>query len=99
LFNASIYAGRSFVAIADAWWPDAGVVAEVDSREWHLSPADWEHTIRRHAAMTAHGILVLHFTPGQIHRDAAKVTADLRSAIVAGRGRAPLTLRTKPATA
>jgi very-short-patch-repair endonuclease len=99
LFNASIYAGRSFVAIADAWWPDAGVVAEVDSREWHLSPADWEHTIRRHAAMTAHGILVLHFTPGQIHRDGAKVTADLRSAIVAGRRRAPLTLRTKPATA
>ena len=49
--------------------------------------------------MTAHGILVLHFTPGQIHRDAAKVTADLRSAIVAGRRRAPLALRTKPATA
>jgi very-short-patch-repair endonuclease len=99
LFNASIYAGRSFVATADAWWPDAGVVAEVDSREWHLSPADWEHTVRRHAAMTAHGILVLHFTPGQIHRDAAQVAADLRSAITAGRKRPPLVLRTKPAAA
>jgi very-short-patch-repair endonuclease len=99
LFNASIYAGRSFIAIADAWWPDAGVAAEVDSREWHLSPADWEHTTRRHAAMTAHGILVLHFTPNQIHREAATVVADLRSALAAGRDRARLDLRTKPAAA
>ena len=99
LFNASIYAGQQFLAIADAWWPDAGVVAEVDSREWHLSPADWERTLRRHAAMTAHGILVLHFTPSQIHREGAKVAADLRSAIAAGRGRAQLPLRTRPASA
>jgi very-short-patch-repair endonuclease len=99
LFNAGIYAGQEFVAIADAWWPDAGVVAEVDSREWHLSPADWENTMKRHAAMTAHGILVLHFTPSQIRRDEATVAADLRSAIAAGRGRPPLALRTRPATA
>jgi very-short-patch-repair endonuclease len=99
LFNASIYAGRSFVATADAWWPDAGVAAEVDSREWHLSPADWERTVRRHAAMTAHGILVLHFTPSQIHRDGAKVVSDIRSALDAGGGRPQLTLRTKLAVA
>jgi very-short-patch-repair endonuclease len=98
LFNASIYVGRSFVATADAWWPEAGVAAEVDSREWHLSPADWERTVRRHAAMTALGILVLHFTPSQIHRDEAKVVSDIRSALGAG-GHPPLTLRTKPAVA
>jgi hypothetical protein len=54
--------------------------------------------MKRHAAMTAHGILVLHFTPSQIRRDAATVAADLRSAIAAGRVRASLALRTRPAT-
>jgi hypothetical protein len=38
LFNASLDLGDTFLAKPDAWWPDAGVAAEVDSREWHLSP-------------------------------------------------------------
>ncbi len=99
LFNARILAGRTLVAEADAWWPDAGVVAEVDSREWHLSPADWERTLRRHAAMTAHGILVLHFTPNTIRREPGRVAAEIRAAIKAGRARPALPLRTLPAAA
>lgn len=67
LFNARILADREFVAIADAWWPDAGVAAEVDSREWHLGPADWERTLQRHAAMTAHGILGCPAFSGQLN--------------------------------
>jgi hypothetical protein len=51
----------SLIAIADAWWPGERVAAEVDSREWHLSPADWEETMRRHNEMERHGIRVLHF--------------------------------------
>jgi hypothetical protein len=99
MFNARIYAGRTFLAVADAWWPDAGVAAEIDSREWHLSPADWERTMRRHAAMTAHGILVLHFTPGMIREDPARVGAEVRDAIRAGRARPALNLRALPAAA
>jgi very-short-patch-repair endonuclease len=99
LFNARILAGRTFVAEADAWWPDAGVVAEVDSREWHLKPADWERTLRRHAAMTAHGILVLHFTPRMIRDDPHRVVAEVRAAIKQGRARPALGLRTLPAAA
>jgi hypothetical protein len=49
LFNARLYLGDQLIAVPDAWWPQAGLVAEVDSREWHLSPDDWEHTMRRHA--------------------------------------------------
>jgi len=41
LYNAELYAGGRLVAVADAWWPDAGVAVEVDSREWHFSPGDW----------------------------------------------------------
>ena len=67
MFNARLYDdGGALIAVPDAWWPDAGVAAEVDSRQWHLSPADWERTMARHARMSQHGIIVLHFSPGQI---------------------------------
>jgi len=98
LFNARLYAGRDFLAVADAWWPEAGVAAEVDSREWHLSPGDWERTVRRSRRMSAHGILVLHLTPQQIRTDAATVAEEIRSALHSGRARPALPIRTLAAT-
>ena len=97
MFNARILAGDTFVAEADAWWQRAGVAAEVDSREWHLSPAAWERTMRRHAAMTAHGILVLHFTPTMIREEPANVVKQVREALETGSARPPLRLRALPA--
>jgi hypothetical protein len=97
IFNARILAGDTFIAEADAWWQRAGVAAEVDSREWHLSPADWERTLRRHAAMTAHGILVLHFTPTMIRDESANVVKQVREALKTGSARPPLELRAVPA--
>ena len=99
MFNARIFSGGTFLAVADAWWADAGVAAEVDSREWHLRPADWERTMRRHAAMTAHGILVLHFAPRMIRNEPERVAAEVRKAIKAGRARPALHLRALPAAA
>ena len=66
LFNPSLYLGDTFLAKPDAWWPDAGVAAEVDSREWHLSPEHWDRTRRRHTLMGAVGIIPLHFSPQDI---------------------------------
>ncbi|HTT50802.1 MAG TPA: hypothetical protein VMH35_05350 [Streptosporangiaceae bacterium] len=97
MFNARLFAGRQLLAVADAWWPEAGVAAEVDSREWHLSPADWEQTLARHARMGACGIIVLHFTPGQIRTDPVRVAADIRSAVRAGRLRPALAVSARPA--
>jgi very-short-patch-repair endonuclease len=85
------------LAVADAWWPQARVAAEADSREWHLSPEDWEATLRRHARMTAEGILVLHFTPRQIRNERTRVIAELRAALEAGLARGQRALRTVPA--
>jgi hypothetical protein len=99
LFNARLLDGEMFIAKPDAWWPDAGVAAEVDSREWHLNPSDWERTVRRHTAMTEHGILVLHFTPSMIRGEPAAVAAKIRNGLAAGRARPPLGLRTLPAAA
>jgi hypothetical protein len=94
LFNAKVYAGRDFIARPDAWWPAAGVAVEVDSKEWHLRPEHWQQTMSRHARMSAHGIIVLHFTPRQIRQESARVVAQIRSALAAGRERPPLPLRT-----
>jgi very-short-patch-repair endonuclease len=85
MFNARLFVGTMLVAVADAWWPEARVAVEVDSREWHLSPEEWEETVRRHARMTAQGILVLHFTPKQIRTERAQVVATIRAALEAAR--------------
>jgi len=97
MFNARLYAGDVLLAVADAWWPDAGVVAEVDSREWHLSAEDWQRTMRRHARMTAAGIRVLHFTPQQIRTQPVEVATTLRAALDVGRAAGQPRVRALPA--
>jgi very-short-patch-repair endonuclease len=57
------------------------VAAEVDSREWHLSPEHWEETMRRHNEMERNGIRVLHFSPGQIQREPRSVTTAIAGAL------------------
>jgi hypothetical protein len=95
LFNPSLHdASGAFIAKPDAWWPKAGVAAEADSREWHLSPADWDRTRKRHALMCAAGILPLHFSPRQIRREPAEVVGLIKEALERGLQRPPLLIRT-----
>jgi len=97
MFNARLYIGPDFLAMPDAWWPDAGVAAEVESREWHLSPEDWERTMSRSRRMGAKGILLVQVSPHQIKTEAEKIVADIWDALEAGRARPPLAIRTLPA--
>jgi hypothetical protein len=97
MLNPRLFAGETFIASPDCWWPRAGLAAEVDSREWHLSPGDWEQTLARHRRMTGYGITVLHVTPGQIAREPKAVIRDLSAALAAGRGRPALPIIAKPA--
>lgn len=96
MYNPQLYVGSDFIGQPDAWWRDAGVAGEVDSREWHLSPAQWERTMARHARMSAAGIIVIHVTPRRIRLEGASVLAEFRSAIEAGRQRPPLPVRAVP---
>jgi hypothetical protein len=96
LFNPSLYEGDTFIAKPDAWWPEAGVAAEVDSREWHLSPADWDRTRRRHDLMCAAGIIPLHFSPKQIRHEPTEVVRLIKDALDRGLQRPPLPIRTIP---
>jgi very-short-patch-repair endonuclease len=98
MFNARLFTPEgTFIACPDAWWPDAGVAVEVDSREWHLRPADWERTMQRHTRMGRHGIVVLHFSPGQIRRDRATVVSAIGDALRAGRAKPRLPTQARPA--
>jgi hypothetical protein len=100
LFNARLYGpDGALIAIPDAWWPEAGVAAEVDSREWHLTPADWERTMRRHAQMSSYGIIVLHFTPREIRSGPAAVIAAIAGAVKNGSARPPLPVVVRRASA
>jgi hypothetical protein len=97
VFNPRLFAGEEFVATPDAWWPDAGVAVEVDSRAWHLAPGDWEHTMARHARMSALGIIVLHYPPSRIRAKRREVAGQIRSALDAAGDRRLPHLRALPA--
>ena len=97
LYNPRLYAGEEFVATPDAWWQDAGVAVEVDSRQWHLLPGDWEQTMARHSRMSAFGINVLHYPPRRLHTEPRTIAAEIKSALEVGRSRPPLPIRVRPA--
>jgi hypothetical protein len=87
VYNARIYDGLELVAVVDAWWEEAGVAAEVDSREYHYSVDDWQRTMARHDRLVAHGVLLLHFTPKQIRTEPEEVAAQIRAALASGQQR------------
>lgn len=93
LFNPRLYLPNGiFLGCPDAWWPEAGLAVEVDSRRWHLSPEDWERTMDRHARFGEHAIVTLHLTPHQLRADQAAVIAKLRNAYHAGTTRPRLNI-------
>jgi hypothetical protein len=98
LFNPSLFLDDVFLARPDAWWPRAGVAAEVDSRAWHLSPGHWDRTRHRHDLMGAAGIIVLHFSPRDLRTKPALVAGQIRDALARGHDRPPLPIRTVPAS-
>jgi hypothetical protein len=87
-WNVDLYTeDGTWVARPDAWYEEEGVAFEVDSREWHLAPADWEQTMRRHMRMTVLGIAVLHVTPSRLRREGPAVAAEVRAALNQAAGR------------
>ncbi len=97
VFNAQLFdADGTFIATADAWWQEAGVAAEVDSRAYHLAAEDQDRTSERHDKLTALGIFVLHFSPKRIRKDAPGVIKEIRQAIENGLQRPPLAIKGLP---
>jgi len=100
LFNPRLYLpNRKFIACPDAWWPDAGVAIEVDSRRWHLAPDDWERTMTRHSNLGQYGIVTLHATPHQLRTDPAPFMRKAANAYKVGASRPRLNILTIPSAA
>jgi very-short-patch-repair endonuclease len=94
LYNPRLYLGGKLLGRPDAWWPQAGLAVEVDSRTWHW-PADlWEQTMDRQSRLGAAGIRLLHFSPAQIRSQPDRVVALIREALKNG-GPIP-SIRTEP---
>ena len=95
MFNPRLYlANGTFLGCPDAWWPEAGLAIEIDSRRWHMNPEDWEHTMDRHARLGEHAIVTLHFTPHKLRAEQALVITKLRNAYKAGTARPRLPITT-----
>lgn len=75
---------------ADAWWADAGVSAEIDSREYHFYRDGWLRTDAKHSRMLKYGILPHHFAPSRVDNDWGGIHDELKSSIQRGRQRGPL---------
>jgi hypothetical protein len=67
------------LGIPDGWMDDVALAWQIDSLEYHLSPADYELTVRRHTAMTAAGIVVVHTLPSRLRTEPREVLAELRN--------------------
>lgn len=80
----------TFLACVDVWFGDVGLVWEIDSREFHLSPEDHERTIERHNALVGAGISVVRSLPSHLAGRRGEVLARLRDA------RAAAVLRPRP---
>ena len=79
MWNPRLYDRRGgFIAVPDAWFDDVGLAWEIDSREWHLSPEDYDRTLDRRSAMTAENVLVMHTQPSKLTARRAEVGAELR---------------------
>jgi len=100
MFNPRLYLpDGTLLGSPDAWWAEAGVAVEVDSKRWHLSPDDWERTMDRHVRFGAHAIVTLHFTPHKLRADPAFVIAAMRKSYQAGIARPRLPITALPAAA
>jgi hypothetical protein len=98
MFNPRLYLlDGTFIAKPDAWWPEAGVAIEIDSRRWHINPDDWEHTMDRHTELGQHSIVTLHFTPHKLRTDPAFVIAKMTGAYNSGITRPRLPIKAAPA--
>ncbi|WP_448322277.1 hypothetical protein [Streptomyces sp. CO7] len=69
LWNQDLFLDGEWLCRPDAYWPEHGVVLEIDSVRHHQLGADFQRTTARHARIAAAGLCVLPVTPAHL-RDA-----------------------------
>jgi hypothetical protein len=90
LWNCDVYdANGEWLARPDAIWPDLGVVLEIDSLEWHLSPGSYRRTQARQRRLARVGLIVLPVTPAAVRDDPRAFIEELKIALEEGQRRRP----------
>ncbi|MDD7966252.1 hypothetical protein [Actinomycetospora lemnae] len=78
LWNPRLYdPAGTYIAQADAFFPDVGLAWEIDSVRHHFLLPDWDKTLRRRARMQAFGLVVAHTRPSRTRADRAAVIEEL----------------------
>jgi hypothetical protein len=96
-WNAPVWDARGqFLGEADCWLDEVAMVWEIESSEWHLSPAAHEYTVRRAAHFTAAGVVYVASKPKMVLSDRVEVAATLRAAYGQARARPRPPLRATP---
>jgi hypothetical protein len=75
------------LAVADAYWEPVGLAWEIDSREFHLSPAEHARDARRQSRLAAAGVLVVHTVLSRLRTDPSGVVSELERAYHAAAAR------------
>ncbi|MBM7785776.1 type IV toxin-antitoxin system AbiEi family antitoxin [Tenggerimyces flavus] len=92
LWNHDVYdSDGSLLCRPDAIWPELGVVLEVDSMAWHLSPASYRRTQARQRRMAKYGLIVIPVAPSDLGQRPLEILAEVEQALSAAK------LRTAPA--
>ncbi|MET9626600.1 hypothetical protein ABZX92_03965 [Lentzea sp. NPDC006480] len=78
LHNVLIRSSRGRqLAIVDGWWDDVGLAWQIDSKEFHMSPDDYAHTMAQHSVLLAHGVMTVHTVPSRLKADPNAVLEEL----------------------
>lgn len=85
------------LAVVDGWWDDVGLAWEIDSKEFHLNPDGYDRTLRRHSALAAAGVPIVHTVPSRLRTDAAAVLDEVERAYLEARRRNRPNVITSPA--
>jgi hypothetical protein len=65
--------------LVDCFWPEAGVIVELDSRTWHNHWDARERDLVRDATLQRHGLRPLRVTDRRLTKEANELGADLRA--------------------
>lgn len=83
VWNRSLYLGSDWLGDPDGYFPDAGLVVESDSLQWHSGTEAYEQTMARHGRFERVGLHVLHITPRRRRERPDAVLADVEATYVA----------------
>lgn len=86
VWNVTLRKARVVLAVVDAYWEAFGVVLEIDSMEWHLSPADYKKTQRRQRLLARSGLILIPISPSDVIDEPAAFLATVNETLRASTG-------------